>query len=168
LALPSEPPFKYFAAAFHEGVVRILFCAAVFLAITNKAYPAAIRALANTHRDGERIAGALKALGFAVAEYVERLEKAGPEAVGFFYYAGHGAASSKYGDNYLIPTDAPIASDSQLTLQAVKIGEIIDSFAATPAKTNFLVFDACRNAPMSFSVRSATSGLRAEGAGKAC
>jgi uncharacterized caspase-like protein len=176
------------------SVIRVGICAAVFLVasafaalayapklalvITNKAYPASIGVLENTHRDGERMAAALMALGFAVvhrrdldkaatvaamADYVERLERAGPEAVGFFYYAGHGAANSKYGDNYLIPIDAPIASDSQLALQAVKVGEIIDSIAATSAKTNFLVFDACRNVPMSFSVRSATRGLRAEG-----
>jgi hypothetical protein len=176
------------------SVFRIGICAAVFLVasafaaladapklaliITNKAYPASIGVLENTHRDGERISATLAALGFAVAhrrdldkaatvaavaDYVDRLEKAGPETVGFFYYAGHGAANSKYGDNYLIPIDAPIASDSQLALQAVKIGEIIDSIAATSAKTNFLVFDACRNVPMSFSVRSATRGLRAEG-----
>jgi hypothetical protein len=176
------------------GVVRILICAAAFLlagaaaafadapklalVITNKTYPAAIGALENTHRDGQRMTATLAALGFAVvhrrdldkaatvtavAEYVERLEKAGPDAVGFFYYAGHGAANSKYGDNYLIPIDAPIVSDSQLALQAVKIGEIVDSIAATSAKTNFLVFDACRNVPMSFTVRSATRGLRPEG-----
>ncbi len=148
------------------------------LVITNKAYPDAIGALENTHRDGERIAASLTALGFAVshrrdldkggmvtaiADYVDRLRKAGPEAVGFFYYAGHGAANSKYGDNYLIPIQAPIISDSQLALQAVKLGEVINSIAATSAKTNFLVFDACRNVPMSFSVRSATHGLRPEG-----
>lgn len=148
------------------------------LVITNKDYPSAIGALENTHRDGERVAAALTALGFAVvhrrdldkadmvqavADYVERLEKAGPEAAGFFYYAGHGAANSKYGENYLIPVAAPIVSDTQLSLQAVKIGEIIDSIAATSAKANFLMFDACRNVPMSFSVRSTTRGLRPEG-----
>ena len=124
------------------NIFRVLFGAAVFLVggafaaladapklaliITNKAYPAQVGALENTHRDGERISAALTALGFAVvhrrdldkaamvsavADYVERLEKAGPEAVGFFYYAGHGAANSKYGDNYLIPVNAPIVSE---------------------------------------------------------
>ena len=175
------------------SVVRVFFCAAIFLVgsafgvladnpklaliITNKAYPASIGALENTHRDGERMAAALTALGFSVvhkrdldkgamlaevSDYVDRLEKAGPEAVGFFYYAGHGAANSKRGDNYLIPVEAPIVSDRQLALQAVKLGEIIDSIAETSAKTNFLVFDACRNVPIGFSVRSALRGFRAE------
>ena len=147
------------------------------LVVTNQAYPATIGALENTHRDGERMAAALTALGFAVvhkrdldktsmvsevSDYVVRLEKAGPEAAGFFYYAGHGAASSKYGENYLIPVAAPITSDTQFPLQAVKFGEIIDAVTATSAKANFLVFDACRNVPIGFSVRSAERGLRAE------
>ena len=175
------------------SVVRVLFCAVVLftasvpaaladapklaLIITNKSYPPQIGTLENTHRDGERMSTALKALGFtavhmrdldkasmvsAIGDYVERLEKAGPDAVGFFYYAGHGAANSKYGENYLIPVAAPIASDSQLALQAVKLGEVIDSIAATSAKANFLVFDACRNVPISSSTRSATRGLRPE------
>jgi uncharacterized caspase-like protein len=97
-----------------------------------------------------------------VAEYIGRLEKAGPEAIGFFYYAGHGAANSKYGENYLIPIAASIVSDTQLPLQGVKVGEIVDSIAATSVKANFVVFDACRNVPMSYSVRSATRGLRPE------
>ncbi len=147
------------------------------LIITNKEYPASIGALENTHRDGERMAAVLTTLGFnvvhrrdldkaamiaAVAEYIGRLEGAGPEAIGFFYYAGHGAANSKYGENYLIPVGAPIVSDTQLPLQGVKLGEIINSIAATSVKANFVVFDACRNVPMSFSVRSAARGLRPE------
>ncbi len=174
--------------------VRVFFAAAAFviasafaawaagpklaLIVTNKAYPASLGALENTHRDGERVAAALTALGFAVvhrrdldkaammaeiADYVVRLEKAGPEAVGFFYYSGHGAANSKYGENYLIPVGAPVASDTQLPLMAVKLGEVIDSIAATSAKANFLVFDACRNVPISFSVRAAARGFRPVG-----
>ncbi len=111
------------------------------LIITNKDYPASIGALENTHRDGERVAAALAALGFAVvhkrdldktamlseiADYTARLEHAGPDAAGFFYYSGHGAANSKYGENYLIPVGAPLVSDAQLPLQAVKLGEVVD------------------------------------------
>jgi hypothetical protein len=147
------------------------------LIITNKTYPASIGALENTHRDGERIAVALAPLGFqvvhgrdlgkaemlaAVGDYVGRLERAGPDAVGFFYYAGHGAANSKYGDNYLIPVAAPISSDAQLPLFAVKLGEVIDAIGATPAKTNFVVFDACRDVGIGFASRSRERGLRRE------
>ncbi len=95
-----------------------------------------------------------------VSDYVVRLEKAGPEAVGFFYYSGHGAANSKYGENYLIPVAAPIVSDTQLPIMGVKLGEIVDAIGATSAKANFLVFDACRNVPISFSAKSPDKGFR--------
>lgn len=39
----------------------------------------------------------------AVADFVERIEKAGPDAVVFLYYSGHGAADrTERGENYLI------------------------------------------------------------------
>jgi Tol biopolymer transport system component len=147
------------------------------LIISNKDYPASLGALANTHSDGERIAGALTKLGFAVVHkrdltkdqtlteigaYAGRLTGAGHDAVGFFYYSGHGAANSKYGENYLIPIGAPVTLDSQLVLYGVKAGEVIDAIAATPAKTNFVVLDSCRNVPIQFLVKSGEKGLRPE------
>lgn len=75
-----------FAALAHEPKLA--------LTVTNKDYPASIGALENTHRGGGERMGS--ALGFAVArkqdldkgsmiagvaDYVGRLEKAGPEAV---------------------------------------------------------------------------------------
>ena len=62
--------------------------------------------------------GVLKRLGFvvttvhdaglaglhqAVNAYARRTRQAGPDAVGFFYYSGHGAADGA--TNYLIPVD---------------------------------------------------------------
>lgn len=43
----------------------------------------------------------------AVADYVACLQRM---AVGFFFYAGHGAANSKYGENYLIQVAAQTPS----------------------------------------------------------
>ncbi len=149
----------------------------IALIISNSAYGAAIGKLENSHRDGERMAATLDKLGFTVvhkrdldksamltevAAYVGRLSLAGENAVGFFYYAGHGAANSKYGDNYLIPIGAAIETDAQLPLAGVKLGEVVDSIGATPAKANFVVFDACRTVPISFSVRATERGLRRE------
>ncbi len=136
------------------------------LIITNQSYAANPGALQNPHRDGERLAAALTALGFQVAHkrdlkkdamvdevaaYALRLAEGGAQAVGFFYYSGHGAASSVTGDNYLIPVGAPVGADVELPLRAVKLGEIIETIKATPAKTNFIVFDACREVLMSFA-----------------
>ncbi len=149
--------------------------AKIALIITNKDYPPSVGRLENTHRDGELIGAALTELGFKVvhkrdlskelmvaevAAYVGRLSAAGDDSVGFFYYSGHGAANSKYGENYLIPVAAPVTADTQLPLLAVKLGDVVDAIGATPSKANFVVFDACRNVPnMTVAVKSATKGL---------
>src|SRR5215472_2355093 len=105
------------------------------LIITNAKYPSEVGALANSHKDGEVIATALKGVGFApnnvivvkdadqlamhtaLAEFVERIVKAGPDAVAFFYYSGHGAADrTDRGENYLIPIDAKITVARQLPI----------------------------------------------------
>ncbi|MGO9170864.1 MAG: caspase family protein [Rhodomicrobium sp.] len=145
------------------------------LVITNKDYPASIGALSNTHSDGERIARTLTRLGFSVVHkrdltkdqmlaefsaYAARLTGAGPDAVGFFYYSGHGAANSAYGENYLIPVAAPLTLDSQLVLFGVKAGDVIDALSATPAKANFVVLDSCRDVPLEFALRGERRGLR--------
>jgi uncharacterized caspase-like protein len=71
------------------------------------ALPSAIGALANPHNDVALLETSLKGLGFDVATvrdaglaslhqtvngYARRLQAAGPNAVGFFYYSGHGAS----------------------------------------------------------------------------
>ncbi|MGO9486677.1 MAG: caspase family protein [Rhodomicrobium sp.] len=87
-----------FAAVFliASGFAALADSPKLALIVTNQAYPSSIGALENTHRDGKRIASALTSLGFEVvhkrdldkaamlsgiADYVARLEKAGPEAV---------------------------------------------------------------------------------------
>ena len=54
----------------------------------------------------------LAALHQAVNAYARRVRAAGPNAVGFFYYAGHGAADA--GTNYLIPVDVKSAEEGEL------------------------------------------------------
>jgi uncharacterized caspase-like protein len=112
----------------------------IALVVTNQAYPDQIGKLVNPHRDGAAVKSALEKLGFAVrhvkdadqaalkqelAAYVGELSHAGRDAVGFLYYAGHGAAESTHGENYLIPVNAAIAVDTQLPLLGVKLGDIV-------------------------------------------
>src|SRR6516164_7556754 len=81
--------------------------ARVALLIGNEAYASEIGRLANPHNDVALLEQALKGLGFevvtvhdaglgslyqAVNAYARRLQAAGPNAVGFFYYSGHGAS----------------------------------------------------------------------------
>jgi uncharacterized caspase-like protein len=135
----------------------------VALIVANQSYTQPGAKLANTFRDGDLVKGALEAVGFkvwvtrdtrtegellrAVGDHVARLTAAGPEAVGFLYYTGHGAADRPNGDNYLIPTNAPVARASDLPLMGVKLEKIIASLASAD-RMSFVVFDACRNVPL--------------------
>jgi formylglycine-generating enzyme required for sulfatase activity len=137
--------------------------ARIALVITNQAYTQSGARLTNTHRDGDVVKAALEKVGFkvwvakdttnerslleAVAQHVQRLAEAGPDAVGFFYYSGHGAADRPNGENFLIPTDVPLTHVAQLPLLAVRL-EKITSTLATAGRMSFVVFDACRNVPL--------------------
>ena len=102
----------------------------IALVIGNGAYENA--PLANPVNDARLIAQTLRQLDFQVLEHLnvnqkdmkraiqlfgDRLELAGAEAVGLFYYAGHGVAVN--GRNYLIPTDTAIDRESDVDIEAV-------------------------------------------------
>src|SRR5262249_29650800 len=90
----------------------------IALLIGNEAYPSEIGRLTNPRNDVALLEGALKDLGFevvvvrdaglgaltrAINAYARRIQAAGPGAIGFFYYSGHGASDGS--TNYLIPID---------------------------------------------------------------
>jgi uncharacterized caspase-like protein len=148
------------------------------LVITNAAYPFEIGALANPHKDGAVIATGLQAVGFektnivmvrdadqptlrtAVADFVERIEKAGPDAVAFLYYSGHGAADrTDRGENYLIPVGAKITLAKQLPILGVSLSEITKSLEQVRAKARFVVVDACRDVAFTKGIKDAMKGL---------
>jgi uncharacterized caspase-like protein len=82
---------------------------------------------------------ALKAIGFevlppvhnarradmllAIHAFAARLKVAGPDAVSFLYYSGHGIASA--GENYLIPVYIDEPSTVLLSVQGVKQSEVL-------------------------------------------
>jgi formylglycine-generating enzyme required for sulfatase activity len=115
--------------------------------------------LANPHNDVALLEKTLKALGFevrtvrdaglaglhqAVNAYARRVQAAGPNAVGFFYYSGHGAADG--GTNYLIPIDVKTAETGELWDQSLRLTEITRKLKTEAGNaTHFVVFDACRN-----------------------
>jgi hypothetical protein len=113
------------AAVLRPAVIVLLFAllpshagaeARIALLIGNEAYASAIGRLSNPHNDVALLEQALKGLGFEVVTvrdaglgalyqtvnaYARRLQAAGPNAVGFFYYSGHSASDGS--TNYLIP-----------------------------------------------------------------
>ena len=131
------------------------------LIIANKDYTAKVGPLANPHKDAALMERALKRHKFSVRivrdprrsallrevdRYAGDLAAAGDDAVGFFYYSGHGAADPTSRRNYLIPVDAPDAGSPDLWYDSVsldRVREVLKNRA--PKAAHIVVFDACRS-----------------------
>jgi uncharacterized caspase-like protein len=131
------------------------------LLIGNEAYAQKVGRLHNPKQDVALIEASPKKLGFAVTvladadyramdvalkRYARELRTAGPGALGFFYYSGHGAANAETQVNYLIPVDVPSADDASVWDFSFRQNQIIDLLSKEAKEaTQFVVFDACRN-----------------------
>ena len=132
----------------------------IALLIGNQDYASAVGHLDNPLKDVASIKKSLEELGFtvtvlpnvktrdamsaAVEEHVKKLRNAGPNALGFFYYSGHGVANA--GSNYLIPVDVASARDASLWGKSYPLDDVISALSGAPNTIQFVVFDACRNA----------------------
>ncbi len=142
----------------------------IALVIGNSSY--ANSRLANPVNDARLISRALRQHGFEVIErldagerdmgravkaFGERLEAAGSDAVGLFYYAGHGVQVG--GINYLIPVDADIEDEEDVPIEAVSADHILGIIEAAGNRLNLMFLDACRNNPFLRTSRNARHGL---------
>src|SRR5438445_7823141 len=87
----------------------------------------------------------------------DRAVEAGDTA--FFFYAGHGFEIA--GQNFLLPTDVPAATEGQEELvpdAAVLADRVIERLQNKRARTSILVFDACRNNPFERTGTRAVAG----------
>jgi hypothetical protein len=143
----------------------------VALVIGNGAYPN-VGELPNPPNDAKLMAKTLRTLGFDVVERVnvgqkdmkraiklfgEKLEAAGKDAVGLFYFAGHGVQVG--GINYLIPVNVDIQDESDVDIEAVSANTVQQQMAYAGNRLNMIIMDACRNNPFKRSFRSASRGL---------
>jgi formylglycine-generating enzyme required for sulfatase activity len=142
----------------------------VALVIGNSSYQSG--PLLNPANDARLTAETLAQLGFdvierrnadqtvmkrAIEEFGARLEKAGPDAVGLFYYAGHGVQLS--GRNYLIPVTANIEREGDVEIESVSADWVIEQMRYARNRLNIVILDACRNNPFTRGLRSAEHGL---------
>lgn len=82
-----------------------------------------------------------------------------PGDTAFFFYAGHGFEIA--GQNFLLPTDVPAATEGQEELvrdASVLADRIIERLQNKKARTSILVFDACRNNPFERAGTRAVAG----------
>jgi formylglycine-generating enzyme required for sulfatase activity len=144
----------------------------VALVIGNSKYSGDLPKLTNPDNDAELMAGTLKRLGFqvvkvqdadlnqmkrAISDFGTKLANAGKDAVGLFFYAGHGLQIS--GNNYLIPVNARIEKSADADLEAIDANLVLKQMEFAENSLNIIILDACRNNPLSRGMRSASGGL---------
>lgn len=130
------------------------------LVISQSDYTGGLSRIAQADAEADMIAASLTATGFVVTRerdltrselsdalnrFRAEVDRAGPDAVAFVYYTGHGAQHPETQDSYLLGTDAALSVASDLAVYGLDMETQRDGFAATGAKAVFLVFDACRN-----------------------
>lgn len=135
--------------------------------------------LVNAVRDAALVADALQSKGFtvtrvlnpdrrtmlaAVNTFGQALTAAGPDAVGLFYFAGHGAqgrpALERDIDNYLVPLGTSLSTEIDLESEALGLSRISEKLRPGPRGATVIILDACRDFALPQANRSiATRGL---------
>jgi TPR repeat protein len=140
------------------------------LVIGNATYDSG--ALANPVNDAQLLRDTLKADGFTVnflanadrSQMVRAIQALGKDlaaggknAVGLFYFSGHGVQSD--GHNFLLPVKVSINSDADLLPEAVDAEWVLKQMEAAHNSLDIVILDACRNNPLPVRMRDALKGL---------
>jgi hypothetical protein len=146
----------------------------VALLIGNSEYKFATN-LPNPANDAKDVAASLERLGFEVTtgynlgfDATRRLlrnfaAKANAAEMAVVFYAGHGMEVNK--NNYLIPVDARLATDSDIAYEAVPL-ELLTEAVRGASELKLVILDACRNNPFAASMQ-VTNAKRSIGRGLA-
>jgi uncharacterized caspase-like protein len=125
--------------------------------------------LRNAVNDAKDLGDALKELGFKVIvrenasrkDMIEGIREFGQALDGagtaLFFYAGH---AMQFKDrNYLVPIDAAMGSEEDVTFFSVEIGQVFDRMDRARTRFNFIILDACRDNPFAASFKLTSAGL---------
>ena len=146
----------------------------VALVIGNASY-ANSTPLANPINDARAVAAKLRLIGFEVMLHEnldgqgfrvalgEFSEKALNADLALVFYAGHGIEMN--GQNYLIPVDAKMRSESTAQFEAVPLEQVLGAVREAK-KLGLVMLDACRNNPFSATM-TRTNGTRSVSRGLA-
>jgi hypothetical protein len=137
----------------------------VALVIGNYSYP--VGTLKNPGNDADGVADTLIFVGFdvikkknltqpemvaAVNEFYDRLR---PGSLALVYYSGHGMEVR--GVNYLLPVDVRLRFETDVEVEGIRLGWVLQKLADAGTDTNIIVLDACRNNPFETRLRSGSS-----------
>ncbi|HEU4651925.1 MAG TPA: caspase family protein [Croceibacterium sp.] len=138
----------------------------IALVVGNNDYHGGLHRLTNARNDAELMTAVLKKAGFdvepvvdarrpdlaaAISRFTQRLKQAGPDAVGLFYFAGHGLQYD--GTNYLLATDATVEDPADISRKGVDAVQILWALQDGGAATSILIIDACRQDRVSLALR---------------
>ena len=128
------------------------------------------RSLDNTLNDANDMVAALTQLGFEVtlltnndlrnlktnlSDWYTTIER---NDMAIFYFAGHGFEVN--GENFLIPIDAEIKSQSDVAYNALNVQWVLDNMEERRVEMKLLILDACRDNPFrSWTRGSVSKGL---------
>jgi len=143
----------------------------IALVVGNSSYTK-IQSLPNPANDSKLMVQTLRELDFevvaasdvdfigmrrAVKAFGRKLRGAGKDAVGLFYYAGHGVQAQ--GANFLIPLGAEVEDEADLEIEAISASDVLAQMEAAGNTLNMVILDACRNNPYKAKLRSNSRGL---------
>jgi uncharacterized caspase-like protein len=142
----------------------------IALVIGESAYGA--KPLATAANDAGLIAQTLQAAGFdvtgardldeeamraALRDFLDKAGASGPETVAFVYYAGVGLQLE--GENYLVPSNAPLARDVDIALHAPRVSDYLKPLASMGLKTAVFALDAAHANPFQLAGQPIAGGL---------
>jgi uncharacterized caspase-like protein len=150
--------------------VAVLFCSPalasgkVALVIGNSAYRN-VAYLPNPVHDAREIGNALERLGFTVTRvndasydqmrraFLDFGRRARDAEMALVFFAGHGIEVG--GENWLIPIDAELKSDTDVEHEALGLKGVMLTVEQT-SKLGLVILDACRNNPFAAKMKQST------------
>ena len=129
-------------------------------------------ALPTPANDAGLVAQTLQAAGFDVTgardldqeslrrafrDFLNKTSAAGPDAVAYVYLSGYGLQLE--GENYFAPIDARIATDANVSAEALRLSDFLRPLDALHLKATIVVLDLARANPFAKSGNPLTSGL---------
>ena len=144
----------------------------VALVIGNAAYEHTAP-LRNPRHDATDVARSLEELGFSVIEGLdvdksafgtklrEFARASRGSTVTLLFYAGHGLQVE--GENYLVPTDAKLVEEVDLSLEAYELSAFLRQMRGA---TNLVFLDACRDNPLAMQLSRSMGATRSSAIGR--